>query len=139
MSGEFESSAPERYNLESYEMDWSRVNPTQEDPDRWSFSVQGREQGRKIGYLFAKALDTTLGYDATQGGKVRLADPDPIDDCRLSGQISYSEYNDDFGSSGPISVIELYMRNSAQDAEGLHTFQAAMQELIKQAESAKAN
>lgn len=136
MSGEFEPGVPDRYNLESYQIDWSTISPKQEDPDRWSFTVQGREQGRKVGYLYAQAVDAVLGYDATNGGRQRLEDPDPIDDCRLLGQISFSEYDDDFGNSGPISVVELYMRNSSQDPEGFQRFQAAMQALIDQAESA---
>ncbi len=110
MNDEGYKPAISHYDLEHTEVDWSKINAEEVDAYKWSFAVPDRETGRKIALVYCKYLGT-----ADNSIHV-LENPEPIDDLRLGfGQISFSEYDDELGSGGPIELIEIYVRDDPDE------------------------
>jgi len=115
------------FDLERTEIDWSKITAKETEKGRWSFNVSSREEGRKIGFEFAKGI----GEPFTSQAKRYLEDPKPIDDIRLDGgQISFSEYDEDFSPKGDITLVEIYMRYYADDPEFYAKYAFAMNPVL---------
>jgi hypothetical protein len=122
------SREPYKFNLDATIIEWSTVHPKEEDKGRWSFTVDGKETGRKLAYEYTLALDNPT---RARFIKPHLEDPTPIEDERLDGgQISFSEYDANDENNGNIVLVEFVLRNYADDTEYYAKYMNAMKALL---------
>lgn len=113
-----------RYNLEALEVDYSLITARKEADQYYLFEVPDVTYGRALALEISRGL---LPYSLRDF----LEDPRPIEDRRLDGnQISYSEYDEDEGTKGPITHVEVYMRYGHDDPEYVQRFENAVQRVL---------
>lgn len=129
-----EQDGPVRIELDDIDVNWKLMEIKKEGEGRWSCTVGGRPEARKLTLLLAEELSReTDGVDVAEHIKPRLVDPEPMSDGRLLGQITAAEYDQDDDHKGDIVLVEFV----AKDRSQYQQLQNAMDRIIAMREDSK--
>ena len=96
----------EGFNLENFEVDWSRVSARQVDDLRWTFDVPDKQTARAIGYIVSQNPLFIQDY-SRRSSELSIAILESLEDTlgTYIGEVRYEEYGEDEDSEEPTDNI----------------------------------